>query len=78
MLFRSVFSKELEGKISAATPEEFVTFLYKNVFKRNPDPDGYNNWVSVMKDGMTKKEVLLRFIDSGEFNNICKTFGLKP
>ena len=76
VVYNFVFSKELENKISAATPEEFVTFLYKNVLDRNPDPDGYNNWVSLMKNGMTKEDVLLHFIDSDEFKNICKMFGL--
>jgi len=76
VVYNFVFSKELENKISAATPEEFVTFLYKNVLDRNPDPDGYNNWVSLMQKGMTKEDVLLHFIDSDEFKNICKMFGL--
>ena len=78
VIFGFVFSKELEGIISPATPEEFITFLYKNVFDRNPDPDGYNNWVSLMQNGMSKEDVLLHFTDSGEFKNICEMFGLKP
>ncbi|MHB1376515.1 MAG: DUF4214 domain-containing protein [Candidatus Humimicrobiaceae bacterium] len=78
VVFGFVFSKELESKISPAGPEEFMTFLYKNVFDRNPDPDGFNNWVTLMQNGMTKEEVLLHFIDSGEFKSICEMFGLKP
>ena len=78
VVYNFVFSEELKSKISPASPEEFITFLYKNVLDRNFDPDGYNNWVSLMQNGMTKEEVLLHFIDSDEFKNICEMFGLKP
>jgi len=76
VVYNFVFSKELENKISAATPEEFVTFLYKNVLDRDPDPDGYAGWVSAMNRGMSKEDVLLNFTSSDEFKNICKMFGL--
>jgi len=29
-----------------------------------------------MKNGMSKEDVLLHFIESGEFKNICEMFGL--
>lgn len=63
--------------ISITSPEEFITFLYKNVLDRDPDPDGYNNWVSLIQSGMSKEDILLHFIDSDEFKDICKMFGLK-
>jgi hypothetical protein len=78
VVYNCVFSEELKPEISSFTDEEFVNFLYKNVLNREQDPDGYNNWVSLMQNGMTKEEVLLHFIDSGEFKNICEMFGLKP
>ncbi|MHB8280429.1 MAG: DUF4214 domain-containing protein [Candidatus Humimicrobiaceae bacterium] len=78
VVYGFVFSKELEPIISVASSEEFITFLYENVLDRNADPDGFNNWLTLMQNGMTKEEVLLHFIDSGEFKNICEMFGLKP
>ena len=78
VVYGFVFSKELEPIISVASPEEFITFLYENVLDRNADPDGFNNWVTLMQNGMTKEEVLLHFIDSDEFKSICEMFGLKP
>ncbi|MHB1336883.1 MAG: DUF4214 domain-containing protein [Candidatus Humimicrobiaceae bacterium] len=78
VVYNFVFSKELEGKISGATPEEFITFLYENVLGRNPDPQGLASWVDNMKNGMSKEEVLLHFLDSDEFKSICEMFGLKP
>lgn len=78
LVFGFVFSKELEPVISPAGPEEFINFLYNNVLNREPDPDGFNNWLTLMQSGMTKQEVLLHFVDSDEFNNICEMFGLNP
>lgn len=76
IVFGFVFSKELESVISPAGPEEYITFLYENVLGRSPDPDGLNNWITNMQNGMTKEEVLLHFVDSEEFNKICEMFGL--
>jgi len=76
LVFGFVFSKELEPVVSPAGPEEYITFLYKNVLNREPDPDGFNNWLTHMQNGMTKEEVLLHFVDSEEFNKICEMFGL--
>lgn len=78
IVYNFVFSEELKPTISAASPEEFITFLYKNVLGRNPDPDGYNNWISLMQNGMSKEDILLHFIDSDEFKDICEMFGLEP
>ncbi|MHB8280034.1 MAG: DUF4214 domain-containing protein [Candidatus Humimicrobiaceae bacterium] len=77
VVYNFVFSKELEPIISAATPEEFITFLYKNVLDRNPDPQGLASWGDNIKNGMSKEDVLLHFIDSGEFKDICTMFNLK-
>jgi len=71
-----VFSKELEPMISSLSNEEFITFLYENVLDRNADPDGYAGWVSAMNSGMSKEDVLLHFLDSTEFKDICIMFGL--
>ena len=78
VVYNLVFSTELQPKISSMSPEEFVTFLYKNVFNREPDSSGYANWVSILKSGKSKLDVLLLFLDSSEFKNICEMFGLKP
>lgn len=78
VIFGFVFSQELESIISPAGPDEFITFLYKNVLNRDPDPDGYDNWITHMNAGMSKEEVLLHFVDSDEFRDICDMFGLKP
>ena len=77
VVYGFVFSKELEPMISSFSNEEFITFLYENVLDRNADPDGYAGWLVNMSAGMTKEEVLLHFIDSTEFKDICIMFGLE-
>src|SRR5450830_193146 len=77
VVYNLVFSNELKPKISSATPEEFITFIYKNVLDRNADSDGYNKWVSLMKNGMSKEDVLLHFLNTNEFKSICTMFNLK-
>jgi len=62
--------------ISSFSDAEFITFLYENVLDRDADPDGYAGWVSAMNSGMSKEDVLLHFIDSEEFKNICTMLGL--
>ena len=76
VVYYFIFSDELKPKIALMGPEEFITFLYENVFNREPDSDGYNNWVSLMKSGMSKEDVLLLFLNGNEFKNICTIFGL--
>lgn len=76
IVFNLVFSDELNPKISSMGPQEFVIFMYKNVFNRDPDPNGYNNWVSLMQKSVSKKDALSLFLNSGEFNTICRVFGL--
>ena len=89
IVYNLVFSTELKQKISSMSPEEFVTFLCKNVFNREPDPSGYANWVNNMKNGMSKEDALINIIiniikniikniiNSYEFKNIFKTFRLE-
>jgi len=75
VVFNLVFSEELKSKIAAKSPTEFVTFLYEIVLNREPDSQGLANWVDKMKNGMSKEDVLLHFLDSEEFHNICMMFG---
>lgn len=75
-VYNLVFSDELKSKISPMGFEEFVNFLYKNVFDREPDSGGYVNWVNKLKSGMSKEEILLNFLNSYEFKDICAMFGL--
>lgn len=78
VVYHIVFSEELAPTISSFSDAEFITFLYKNVFNREPDSEGYDGWVNAMGSGMSKEEVLLLFLESDEFGSICEMFGLTP
>ncbi|WP_269611906.1 DUF4214 domain-containing protein [Prochlorococcus marinus] len=49
------------------TTEEYVTTLYRNVFDRLPDEDGFNYWVgSLNKEEQSRSDVLMNFAISNE------------
>jgi len=75
---RFIFGEECQNVISEYTNEEFLTFLYKAIFNRKPDEEGYNTWLSRMAGGMTKEEVVKHFGSSVEFTSLCKLFGITP
>ena len=56
--------------------EEYITALYHIIFSREPDVKGLNAWMSVMENGCTNKKVLAGFINSVEFNNLCRDLGI--
>jgi len=78
LISRFIFGEECQNVISEYTNEEFLTFLYKAIFNRKPDEEGYNTWLSRMADGMTKEEVVKHFGSSVEFTSLCKLFGITP
>ena len=53
----------------------FITLLYQNVLGRNPDAQGFANWLGELEDGLTRDQVVLRFSDSRE-NRIRTSDGL--
>ncbi|MCR4647883.1 MAG: DUF4214 domain-containing protein [Lachnospiraceae bacterium] len=58
------------------TDEEYVTKLYLAFFDREPDKAGYDNWIKELKNGKSRDYVLRGFINSTEFNNLCKKYGI--
>ena len=65
-----------EYKANSLSDEEYVTALYRIIFKREPDDAGLNSWLAVMKKGYTYKKVLSGFINSNEFENLCRDLGI--
>lgn len=78
LVSRFVSSNECQKNISQYSNEQFITFLYKSLFNRLPDSQGYNDWVLTMNEGMDKEEVLINFCHSPEFENICTYFNIEP
>ena len=58
--------------------EDFVETLYLTFFDRASEAAGKKFWVDSLKSGkMTKEDVIMGFIDSTEWCNVCATYGVK-
>ena len=56
---------------SNLTNGQFVERMYNNILLRSSDPGGFNAWVGALNNGqLTKAQMALRFLDSGEFQGL--------
>ncbi len=46
--------------------EDFINLLYSNVLGREPDKNGFENWLEALESGSLRADVLLGFSDSDE------------
>lgn len=70
-----VFSKEYLDK---NTPNiEYLTMLYRVFMNREPEEGGINYWKNEMINGATREKVFKGFIDSKEYTEICKNYGIE-
>jgi hypothetical protein len=69
-----VLSKEYQA--NSLSDEEYVTAMYRIIFKREPDAAGLKSWITVLDNGCTNKKILEGFINSDEFSNLCKELGI--
>ena len=69
-----LFSPEYTGKNKSN--EDYVTDLYMLFMGREPDTDGFNDWVGQLNNGKTRLEVFAGFANSQEFYNICDSYGI--
>lgn len=60
-------SLEFQQRFGDGTDEEFITNLYQNVLGRAPDASGFENWLRVMNNGLSREEAVVRFANSAEF-----------
>ena len=58
--------------------EEYVRRLYRTFLDRDPEPAGYNYWLTRMADGASRTEVFYGFSGSAEFAGICAYAGINP
>ena len=57
--------------------EEYLYVLYHTFFDRDPDADGYRNWLSQLESGASRRHVLSGFVNSHEFTNLCDRFEIQ-
>ena len=55
-----------------------VEILYKAMLDRSSDPAGKADWVAKLNAGQPLQAVINGFCGSGEFGNLCKSYGIKP
>ena len=60
-------SQEFQNRYGNQDNAGFVHMLYSNVLGRNPDDDGFRNWLNAMDNGMSRSEALLGFHGSTEY-----------
>ncbi|MCQ2535054.1 MAG: BspA family leucine-rich repeat surface protein [Clostridia bacterium] len=72
--FGFIFSGEYINR--NRTNDEFVRDLYSMYFDREPDNDGYNYWMGLLADGLSREEVFAGFANSLEFYNLCCKYGV--
>ena len=72
--FGFIFSPEFKNK--NYSDEEYVTYLYRGFFDREPEDGDVEYWTSFLKNGKTREFVFDGFNGSQEFYNLIKSFGL--
>lgn len=56
--------------------QEYVEVLYKTFFDRESDASGCAYWMSELEAGKTRKSVLVGFVNSQEFSDLCELYGI--
>ena len=57
--------------------EKYVTILYHTFLNREPDAAGFTDWVTRLKNGISRDTVLYGFAYSQEFANLMAKYGIK-
>lgn len=70
------FSAEFQN--ANLSNEQYIQRLYQTFLGRDPEPAGYNYWLTRMADGATRTEVFYGFSGSAEFAGICAYAGINP
>jgi hypothetical protein len=70
------FSAEFQN--ANLTNEQYIQRLYQTFLGRDPEPAGYNYWLTRMADGATRREVFYGFSGSAEFAGLCAYAGINP
>ncbi|MEG1323142.1 MAG: DUF4214 domain-containing protein, partial [Ruthenibacterium sp.] len=57
--------------------EEFLTVIYETFFDRDPDSGGFNTWLGLLNNGVSREFIIAGFANGAEFQKICETFAIK-
>ncbi len=56
----------------------YLDVLYRSFFDRAADKGGKDDWTGKLSNGISREYVLAGFVNSTEFANLCKQFGIQP
>ena len=70
------YSTEFNNIQSAMGDSAYVETLYNAFFGRASDPNGKEYWLGELARGKARMSLIDGFINSIEFANLCKTFGI--
>ena len=71
------FVESNEFKAKNLSDEDYVDVLYEAFLGRHPDASGRALWVDMLQNGMSRRYVARGFIESTEFTELCKSFGIR-
>lgn len=76
IVYGFLHSDEFKGK--NLSRDNYVTLLYQAILGREPDEQGLYDWVYVFEEGFSRDYVCYNLIASGEFENLCHSYGITP
>ena len=69
-----IFSDEFRN--NNLSDSDFIDVLYKTILGRTADASGKESWLKCINDGVSRHYILYGFINSKEFNDLCRTYGI--
>ncbi len=72
------FFNSTEFKNYGYLDSEFIELCYNVMMDRTGDTGGQAYWFNKMRQGLSRNYVLKGFVDSVEFHQLCKKYGIEP
>lgn len=57
--------------------EQYVDLLYEAIFNRTADAGGRQDWLDTLNTGVSRRYVLVQFVRSLEFANLCNSYSIQ-
>ncbi len=68
------FSEENDSRLNNLDNSGFIAYLYSSLFFREPDNDGFDDWLASLNNGQSRKNIFTAFINSEEWESIYASF----
>lgn len=70
------FSKEYQNK--KLSNDEYIHHLYRALFNREADKEGFSTWTNAFSDGVSRRFVCHGFLGSDEYREMCASYNIVP